>query len=89
MTDARPTPAQPLKIGTRGSPLALAQAHETRDRIAAHFDLPPEAFEVVVISVAGDRIQDKALREVGARASLPRRSRWRCPPERSTSPCIR
>lgn len=67
MTDARPTPAQPLKIGTRGSPLALAQAHETRDRIAAHFDLPPEAFEVVVISVAGDRIQDKALREVGGK----------------------
>ncbi|MCA1337672.1 hydroxymethylbilane synthase [Pseudooceanicola marinus] len=67
MTDARPTPAQPLKIGTRGSPLALAQAHETRDRIAAHFDLPLEAFEVVVISVAGDRIQDKALREVGGK----------------------
>lgn len=62
-----PTPAQPLKIGTRGSPLALAQAHETRDRIAAAFDLPVEAFEVVVISVAGDRIQDRALREVGGK----------------------
>lgn len=62
-----PTPAQPLKIGTRGSPLALAQAHETLGRIAAAFDLPPEAFEVVVISVAGDRIQDRALREVGGK----------------------
>ncbi|MGI3163806.1 hydroxymethylbilane synthase [Pseudooceanicola sp. 200-1SW] len=67
MTHPYPTPAKPLKIGTRGSPLALAQAHETRDRIAAQFDLPPEAFEVVVISVAGDRIQDKALREVGGK----------------------
>ena len=30
-----PTPETPLKIGTRGSPLALAQAEETRDRLAA------------------------------------------------------
>ncbi|WP_010139096.1 hydroxymethylbilane synthase [Oceanicola sp. S124] len=67
MTQTFPTPAKPLKIGTRGSPLALAQAHETRDRIAAAFDLPREAFEVVVISVAGDRIQDRALREVGGK----------------------
>ena len=72
MTHALPTPAQPLKIGTRGSPLALAQAHETRDRIAAAFGLPVEAFEVVVISVAGDRIQDKALREVGGKGLFTR-----------------
>ena len=44
-----PTPDEPLKIGTRGSPLALAQAHETRDRIARAFDLAAEAFEIVVI----------------------------------------
>ncbi|MGB7271630.1 MAG: hydroxymethylbilane synthase, partial [Albidovulum sp.] len=30
-----PDPTSPLKIGTRGSPLALAQAHETRDRLMA------------------------------------------------------
>ncbi|MBR9763763.1 MAG: hydroxymethylbilane synthase [Rhodobacteraceae bacterium] len=72
MTQTFPTPAQPLKIGTRGSPLALAQAHETRDRIAAAFDLPKEAFEVVVISVAGDRIQDRALREVGGKGLFTR-----------------
>ena len=34
MTNALPSPASPLRIGTRGSPLALAQAHETRDRLA-------------------------------------------------------
>ncbi|NIZ11612.1 hydroxymethylbilane synthase, partial [Pseudooceanicola sp. HF7] len=72
MTQTLPSPAHPLKIGTRGSPLALAQAHETRDRIAAAFDLPQEAFEVVVISVAGDRIQDKALREVGGKGLFTR-----------------
>ena len=58
MTREFPSPDRPLKIGTRGSPLALAQAHETRDRLAAAFDLPMEAFEVVVIHTTGD---DRAL----------------------------
>ena len=40
MTHALPSPDAPLKIGTRGSPLALAQAYETRDWLAAAFDLP-------------------------------------------------
>ena len=35
MTHHLPTPADPLKIGTRGSPLAMAQAHETRARLMA------------------------------------------------------
>ncbi|MFZ0097088.1 MAG: hydroxymethylbilane synthase, partial [Gemmobacter sp.] len=35
MTQMLPSVAAPLKIGTRGSPLALAQAHETRDRLMA------------------------------------------------------
>jgi len=50
----RPTPAAPLKIGTRGSPLALAQAHETRSRLAAAHGLPEGAFEVCVIKTTGD-----------------------------------
>jgi hydroxymethylbilane synthase len=49
-----PTPAQTLKIGTRGSPLALAQAHETRARLMAAFDLPENAFEIQVIKTTGD-----------------------------------
>ena len=56
-----------MRIGTRGSPLALAQAHETRDRLAAAFDLPTHAFEIVVVSVTGDRIQHKALKEIGGK----------------------
>ncbi|WP_375279939.1 hydroxymethylbilane synthase [Pseudooctadecabacter sp.] len=54
MEYALPTPAAPLKIGTRGSPLALAQAHETRTRLMEAFDLPQEAFEICVIKTTGD-----------------------------------
>ncbi|MDJ0626760.1 MAG: hydroxymethylbilane synthase [Rhodobacter sp.] len=66
-----PSPARPLKIGTRGSPLALAQAHETRDRLAAAFDLPSEAFEIAVIKTTGDNAQliaqDRPLKELGGK----------------------
>ncbi len=56
-----------LKIGTRGSALALAQAHETRTRLMAAHALPQEAFEIVVISTTGDRIQDRPLSEAGGK----------------------
>lgn len=69
MTQNLPSPASPLKIGTRGSPLALAQAHETRDRLSAAFDLPQEAFEIVVIKTTGDNqaliAADRPLKEIG------------------------
>ncbi|MBR9650794.1 hydroxymethylbilane synthase [Thalassovita aquimarina] len=71
MTLTLPTPASPLKIGTRGSPLALAQAHETRSRLASAFDLPEEAFEIVVIKTTGDNraliAADKPLKEIGGK----------------------
>ncbi len=56
-----------LRIGTRGSPLALAQASETRARIAAAQGWSVNAIEVVIIRTSGDRIQDVALREVGGK----------------------
>ena len=56
-----------LRIGTRGSALALAQAHETRARLMAAHGLPEEAFEIVVISTSGDRIQDRPLSEAGGK----------------------
>jgi hydroxymethylbilane synthase len=56
-----------LKIGTRGSALALAQANETRSRLMAAHGLPEEAFEIVVISTSGDRIQDRPLSEAGGK----------------------
>lgn len=60
---------EPLRIGTRGSPLALAQAHETRDRlIAAHPHLAaPGAIEIVVFKTTGDRILDRTLAEAGGK----------------------
>ncbi|MGP6088547.1 hydroxymethylbilane synthase [Antarctobacter jejuensis] len=68
MTDL-PSPSAPLKLGTRGSPLALAQAHETRNRLATAFDLPGEAFEIVVIKTTGDDRTlidaDRPLKEIG------------------------
>ena len=49
-----PTSSAPFRIGTRGSPLALAQAYETRDRLGAAFNLLADAFEIVVIKTTGD-----------------------------------
>ncbi len=62
-----PSPEQPLRIGTRGSPLALAQAHETRDRLMAAHGLPETAFSIEVIKTSGDQIQDRALSEIGGK----------------------
>ncbi|WP_297845032.1 hydroxymethylbilane synthase [uncultured Roseibium sp.] len=59
--------SNPLRIGTRGSALALAQAHETRDRLMAAHSLAEDAFEIVVIKTSGDRIQDRPLSEVGGK----------------------
>ncbi len=62
-----PSPASPLKIGTRGSPLALAQAYETRQRLMAAFDLDEACFEIIVIKTTGDRILDRPLKEIGGK----------------------
>ncbi|MDX2484305.1 MAG: hydroxymethylbilane synthase, partial [Pseudodonghicola sp.] len=71
MTAPLPSPASPLKIGTRGSPLAQAQAYETRDRLAAAFDLPLTAFEIVVIRTTGDDAaqiaKDQSLKTLGGK----------------------
>ncbi|ARO14053.1 porphobilinogen deaminase [Ketogulonicigenium robustum] len=72
MLNALPSPAEPLRIGTRGSPLALAQAYETRDRLAQAYDLPHEAFVIEVIKMTGDMVQDKALREIGGKGLFTR-----------------
>lgn len=64
-----PNASRPLKIGTRGSPLALAQAKETRARLMSVHDLPQDAFEIVVIKTTGDDRSlidaDIALKTIG------------------------
>mmetsp|Transcript_31126 Transcript_31126/g.85160 ORF Transcript_31126/g.85160 Transcript_31126/m.85160 type:complete len:360 (+) Transcript_31126:1-1080(+) len=61
---------EPIKLGTRGSPLALAQAYETKKRLAEAF--PDEladdaAVEIKVIKTTGDMVLDKALKELGGK----------------------
>jgi hydroxymethylbilane synthase len=56
-----------LRIGTRGSPLALAQAHETRRRLSIALNEPESRFALVVIKTSGDKILDRALSESGGK----------------------
>ncbi len=71
MTDL-PDPDRPLRIGTRGSPLALAQAHETKIRLMAAHGLPDGAFVIVPIKTTGDRVQDRPLSELGGKGLFTR-----------------
>jgi hydroxymethylbilane synthase len=56
-----------VRIGTRGSPLALAQAREVEARLDAAHGAGKLAFEVKVIKTTGDRIQDRPLAEAGGK----------------------
>jgi len=58
-----------LRIGTRGSPLALAQTQEVRSRLAAaHPELAePGAMETAVIRTTGDKIRDRPLADIGGK----------------------
>ena len=67
-----PKPDAPLRIGTRGSPLALWQAHEVRRCLGVAFDLPEAAFEIVVIKVLGDQILDRSLKDIGGKGLFTR-----------------
>jgi hydroxymethylbilane synthase len=57
-----------FRLGTRRSPLAMAQARETRDRLAQAHGLDPAHIEIVAVTASGDRIQDRALAEIGGKA---------------------
>jgi hydroxymethylbilane synthase len=69
MGSQRTSSAPPcLRIGTRGSKLALAQAHQVKGRLlAAHPDLAPDDVEIVVISTTGDRVLDRPLADIGGK----------------------
>jgi hydroxymethylbilane synthase len=56
-----------MRLGTRGSPLALAQAHEARARLVSALGWPEAAVEIVAIRTTGDAIQDRALSEAGGK----------------------
>ena len=56
-----------LVIGTRGSPLALRQAHEVADRLAAALGWDTAQLPLSVIKTTGDAIQDRPLSEAGGK----------------------
>src|SRR6185437_9051818 len=64
------TPATPplLRLGTRGSPLALAQAEIVATALRAAHGWDEDAIAIVPIRTSGDRIQDRPLAEVGGKA---------------------
>ncbi|TKY71055.1 Porphobilinogen deaminase [Spatholobus suberectus] len=58
-----------IRIGTRGSPLALAQAYETRDKLmVSHPELAEEgAIQIVIIKTTGDKILTQPLADIGGK----------------------
>lgn len=61
------TPKSKLMLGTRGSPLALAQAKMVQAGVAAALGWPLDAVEICTFKTSGDRIQDKPLAEFGGK----------------------
>lgn len=63
------TSSRPLIIGTRGSPLALAQVKEVRARLgAAHSELAAAgAVETRIIKTSGDKFADRPLADLGGK----------------------
>jgi hydroxymethylbilane synthase len=56
-----------LRIGTRGSPLALAQARQVQVALAAAHGIDPQSIAIDVIRTTGDKIQDRPLAEAGGK----------------------
>lgn len=57
-----------LRLGTRGSPLALVQANLVRDALLAAHGWSAERIEIVPIRTTGDKVQDRPLAEIGGKA---------------------
>jgi hydroxymethylbilane synthase len=57
----------PIRLGTRGSPLALAQAHLVRKLMCEAHGWPEAAVELVILKTIGDKILDRPLSEVGGK----------------------
>jgi hydroxymethylbilane synthase len=66
MTQSSTTPPA-LRIGSRGSPLALVQAREVQSRLAKACGLDPERIVITVIRTTGDAIQDRPLAQAGGK----------------------
>ena len=63
-----PTVQKPLRLGTRKSPLAVAQAEMAASAIRSVYDLEQGAVEIVPMLASGDKVQDRPLAEIGGKA---------------------
>jgi hydroxymethylbilane synthase len=63
-----PDPSPALRLGTRRSPLAMAQALEARARLCSAHGWSEDAVEIVAVTASGDKVQDRALAEIGGKA---------------------
>src|SRR6478735_3066799 len=57
-----------LKLGTRRSPLAMAQAEEARARLCAAHGWSEAHVELVPVTASGDKVQDRPLADIGGKA---------------------
>jgi len=68
MTQPPKSPRRSLRLGTRGSPLALVQAHLVAAALCAAHGWDEGAIEIVPVRTTGDRVQDRPLAEIGGKA---------------------
>lgn len=70
LSESRPAarPDRPLRLGTRNSPLAMAQALETRARLCAAHGWDETTIELVPVTASGDKVLDRPLAEIGGKA---------------------
>jgi hydroxymethylbilane synthase len=61
-------PDKPLRLGTRASPLAMAQAHLVRDALCSAHGWDSDAVIIMPVVASGDKILDRALADVGGKA---------------------
>ena len=67
MTD-QPINSVQIRLGTRNSPLAMAQAYETRERLCKAHGWAEDAVELVPVVASGDKVLDRPLAEIGGKA---------------------
>jgi hydroxymethylbilane synthase len=62
------TPPRSLRLGTRGSPLALVQAHMVAAALRTAHGWGEDAIVIVPVKTTGDTVQDRPLAEIGGKA---------------------
>ena len=80
---------RPIRLGTRRSPLAMAQASEARARLCAAHGWDESAVDLMPVIASGDRIQDRPLAEIGGKALWTRELDIWLRKAGSTGQCIR